>query len=76
MGLLNDAPPALPPKDSKFLRLYRSLDADDQAKLRAWYEDPQVATSAIFRELERHFDIGRSSVERGLEELRDAEWEC
>jgi hypothetical protein len=44
--------------------------------LRAWYEDPQVATSAIFRELERHFDIGRSSVERGLEELRDAEWEC
>jgi hypothetical protein len=75
MGLL-DSPVSLPVKDSKFVALYRSLDAEDRAKLRAWYEDPDVTTSAIYRELQKHFTIGRSSVERGLEELRDAQWEC
>lgn len=74
MGVLADVP--TPERsDGKFVRLYKTLDADDQRKIREWDEDPLVSISAIYRELSRHFDIGRSSVERGLADLREGGWE-
>jgi hypothetical protein len=75
MGLLEDAP-VRKRSDGKFLRLYRSLDADDQAMIRRWDDDELFPTSEIWRRLAQHFDIGRSSVERGLAELRENQWEA
>lgn len=79
MGLLSDAPAPLATRGGegrKFIDLYRSMEPDDQALLRRWVDDDQLSTSEIYRRLSRAFDIGHSSVERGIQRLKAAQWEC
>jgi hypothetical protein len=83
MALLSD-PPTRPRRLTRFERIYLGLlpsrtgellDDQDRANIRKWVEDG-VSTSAIHEALKVHFDIGRSTVERGLAELEAAEWKA
>lgn len=76
MGLLSDEPArasARGGEGAKFVALYLAMDADDQALVRRWVEDG-MSMSEMHRRLSRAFDIGRSSVERGLPKVK-ALWE-
>lgn len=76
MGLLTDDPLQRPAKPGKFVRLYRSLDADDQERIRRWDADPQVTLMAVYGELSKHFEISYAAMCRGLTELRENQWEA
>lgn len=76
MGLLTDEPSR--PSDrggegAKFVALYLSMEPDDQALIRRWVEEG-LPTTEVWRRISRAFDIGRSSIERGLPKVK-ALWE-
>lgn len=78
MGVLSDTPVSASRgrEGEKFIRLYQTLDPDDQARIRDWAEDPTFPVAEIARRLQQHFDIGYSSVERGIWRLKASSWEC
>lgn len=77
MGLLSDTPPVRAPKPSKFVRLYEAMDADDQAKIRAWDANPGISFQAMCDELnDKGFEISYAALCRGLAELRENQWEA
>ena len=76
MGVLNDEPvqdPRASGEGAKFVALYDAMDADDQAMIRRWFESG-VPVQQIWRRLLPHFQLGRSTVERGMRILR-SRWE-
>lgn len=79
MALLSDDP--VPSRRSgggfgeKFLNIYRGLDAEDQAKVRRWHDEGRGYTF-IHHKIAEHFDIGYTSVERGIWRLVESQWEC
>lgn len=82
MGLLTDDPPpsrARGGQGEKFLKIYRQMDDEDKARIRAWDgppDDPHYGgISHIHRKLSEHFDIGYTAVEHGVKRLRESMWE-
>lgn len=79
MGVLSDSP--VPTRGcgregQKFVDLYwRTLDDEDRARVRAWAEDPRFPTQEIYRRLAQHYDIGATTVAKGLAILEAASWE-
>jgi hypothetical protein len=83
LGVLTDGPAPTRHRGGqgdKFIRIYRSLDAEDQARIREWDGDPgdpnYGGVSHIWRKLAEHFDIGYTAVENGVKRLRGSKWEC
>lgn len=78
MGLLTDDPAPVDARGGdgqKFIDLYwRDFDDEDRARVRRWAESG-FTTSEIHRRIAQHYDIGRSTVERGLARLKAAGWE-
>ena len=79
MALLSDDP--IPSRRSgrgfgeKFLKIYRSLDPEDRARIRRWHDEGRGYTF-IHAKISEHFDIGYTSVERGCWRLEESEWDC
>lgn len=78
MGLLSDeaVPKAGGGQGDRFIAIYRQMDAEDQARIRRWDADPLFPTTEIHDRVSKHYTVGYSSVWRGLQRLRAAQWEC
>jgi hypothetical protein len=59
----------------KFVRIFRSLDEEDRAKVRRWYEDG-LGITFIHAKINQHFDVSYTTTERGLWRLEESAWEC
>jgi hypothetical protein len=79
MPLLSDDP--IPSRRSnggagnKFLRIYRSLDPEDQERIRRWHDEGRGHTF-IHQKLSEHFEVSYTTTERGIWRLEAASWEC
>jgi len=78
VGVLVDEPSrpdANTGEGQKFVDIYRSLDDADKAMVRKWAEE--LDTSEIHRRVIRaNFDIGQTTVRRGIARMKAASWEC
>jgi hypothetical protein len=77
LGLLSDGPATRRGPGgvgAKFIRLYKSMDEADRALIRHWVERGE-SYQYVADKLSEHYDIGYSSVERGLWRLVESEWE-
>lgn len=78
MGLLTEGPAPRRAKGGpgeKFIRLFRDMDADDRAMIRRWVDEGRGYTY-VHAKVAEHFDIGYTTVERGLWRLEASQWEC
>lgn len=84
MGVLDDAPTpsrAMGGQGNKFLRIWSTLDAEDQTRIRGWNEgdDGHIVSGGMthtWRKLvDAGFDIGYTAVEHGIWRLRENRWE-
>lgn len=79
MGLLSDDSVPVASRGGqgdRFIAIYKAMDEEDRARIRRWDADPFFPTTEIHRRVSDHFDVGYSSVDRGLKRLRANQWEC
>lgn len=78
MGLLTDDGDAPVPQGEgqRFIDVYRSLDDDDRAMVRAWVEGDRPATYVRDKLSGVGFHVGVSTARKGIARLKAASWEC
>jgi hypothetical protein len=78
VGLLDDQPVLVNDnggEGEKFIRLFFDVfDDEDRERVRAWLA-ADVSVNEIYRRIRRHYKIGRSTIERGLQRLEATGWE-